>query len=347
MRALVYNGPWQLEVADRPAPALTSPTDCLVRVVACGICGTDLGIIRGGYPASCPPVILGHEAAGEVVETGAGVSQLRAGDRVAINPTYYCGSCRLCRTGRTNHCVRKDSTEAGVSSDGALAEYYVTDERFLHRLAPRVSFDEAALAEPLSCVLTGVNKLAVRPAATGLVLGLGPIGLMYALVLAAHGMRGIAVEPAPKRRHLAREILSREGWTVCGSTREACEVAGDAGIDIVVDASGTFDDSSLRLVASGGQVLLVALHAHRESIDLGSLADRSISLIGSIDSLSTFDDACDLLASGRLPTKTLISEVVSLADVPSALGALGCDVAAQRYAPRATTLKMVVRIGAG
>lgn len=347
MRALVYSGPWQLEVADRPIPKLVQPTDCLVRVVACGICGTDVGIVRGDYPACRPPVVLGHEATGEVVEIGPRVRHIRVGDRVVINPTYFCGSCRLCRTGRTNHCGFKDGTEAGVSSDGALAEYYRTEERFLHLLPPQLGYDEAALIEPLGCVLTGVNKLAVRPAATGLVLGMGPIGLLYALVLATRGMRGIAVEPAAKRRDLAREVLAGTGWAVRGSSREAYEDAAGSGIDLVVDASGYFDDSYLPLVAPGGQVLLVALRPHRETLDLGALADRSISLIGSIDSLSTFDDARDLLASGRIPARRLVSHVVSLADAPTALGLLGCDVATNRYSPQAAALKVIVRVGAG
>jgi threonine dehydrogenase-like Zn-dependent dehydrogenase len=347
MQALVYRAPWQVEVVDRPVPKLTRPTDCLVKVAACGICGTDVGIVRGQYPAVRPPVVLGHEAAGEVVEIGPAVRDLSVGDRVAINPTYFCGSCRMCRTGRTNHCLAKDGTEAGVSSDGALAEYYRTEERFLHPLPPQLSYEAGALIEPLSCVLTGVNKLAVRPGMNGVVLGLGPIGLMYALSLAARGLPGVAIEPAADRRALAEEVLAERGWTVRDTVAAVVEEYGGVGVDVLVDASGFVDEPTLRLMAPGGQVLLVALRPHQESIDLGLLADRSISLIGTIDSLGTFDDARDLLSTDRIPAKSLISRVVSLAEVPDSLALLGCDMRGRTYQPSAAALKVIVRICAG
>ncbi|GII90133.1 zinc-dependent alcohol dehydrogenase [Sinosporangium siamense] len=345
MRALIYRAPWHIEIADRPVPAPTRPTECLVRVETCGICGTDIGIITGDYGASRPPVVLGHEAAGEVVQTGAAVRTIRVGDRVAINPTFFCGSCRLCRTGRTNHCALKEGTEAGVSSDGALAEYFRTHERFLHRLPPHVSYEEAALTEPLSCVLTGAGRLTLRPSAVALVLGLGPIGVLYALVLALRGVRGIAIEPAAARRMRAEPLLRAEGWTVRENVHEVRRELNGVGIDVLVDAGGCFDNSFMPLLAPGAQVLLVALRTHRQTIDLGSLADRSISLVGSIDTLGTFDDALSLLASARIPAKDLISHLVPLPDLPGALQLLGCDIRDRSYMPRAAALKVVAKPG--
>ena len=345
MRALVYSGPWQLDVLDRPVPTLSSPTDCLVRVMACGICGTDVGIVRDVYDASRPPVVLGHEATGVVVQTGAAVRSFHAGDRVVINPTFFCGTCRFCRTGRTNHCALKEGTEAGVSSDGTLAEYYVTSERFLHSLPPELSYEEGALTEPLGCVLTGVNQLIVRPAATCMVLGLGPVGLLYALALGMRGVRGTAIEPAADRGALAEKVLAPHGWVIRASVADAtAEGGGD--FDILVDTSGHFDASLLPFMAAGSQVLLVALRTRRAEIDLGLLADRSISLIGSIDSLGTFDDARSLLASGQIPAASLISHVVPLEDVPAALSLLGCDLRRKAYSPNAAALKVIVRVSA-
>jgi len=344
MRALVLDGPWDVRVVDRPVPELKEPTDCLVRVVACGICGTDLGIIRGSYTACRPPVVLGHEATGVVVRTGPAVAGLREGDRVAINPTYFCGVCRFCRSGRPNHCARKDGTEAGVSSDGTLAEYYVTGERFLHRLPPELGYVEGALTEPLSCVLTGVRQVVAHPATTCLVLGLGPVGLLYALALGTRGVRGVAVEPAADRRALAEKVLSPRGWGVTATLEDAIAAGGGEELDLLVDTSGTFDGSLLPHVAAGGQVLLVALRPHREQLDLGDLADRSISLIGSIDSLGTFDDAWHLLAGGVVPAQSVVTHVVPLESVPSALRLLGCDLAAKTYTPDAAALKVVVQV---
>jgi threonine dehydrogenase-like Zn-dependent dehydrogenase len=343
MRALVFDGPWDVRVVDCPVPELREPTDCLVRVVACGICGTDLGIVRGSYGACRPPVVLGHEATGVVVRTGPGVAGLREGDRVAINPTYFCGVCRFCRSGRPNHCARKDGTEAGVSSNGTLAEYYVTGERFLHRIPPELGYVEGALTEPLSCVLTGVRQIVAHPATTCLVLGLGPVGLLYALALGIRGVRGVAVEPAAHRRALAEKLLFPR-WSVTATLEDAVAADGGGQIDLLVDTSGTFDGSLLPHIAAGGQVLLVALRPHREQLDLGDLADRSISLIGSIDSLGTFDDALHLLADGVVPAQSLVTHVVPLESVPSALRLLGCDLATKTYTPDAAALKVVVQV---
>jgi threonine dehydrogenase-like Zn-dependent dehydrogenase len=344
MRSLVFDGPWTIEVVDKPIPELEKPTDCLVRVVACGICGTDLGIVRGDYAASRPPVVLGHEATGEVVCIGPAVRSIREGDRVAINPTFFCGVCRFCRSGRPNHCARKDGTEAGVSSDGMLAEYYVTEERFLHRLPPELGYVEGALTEPLSCVLTGINQVSTRASTTSVVLGLGPVGLLYALALATRGVRGVGIESAAGRRFLAEKVLGPRGWSVAATVEEAVEAYGGTGIDLLVDTCGSFDAALLPLVAAGGQVLLVALRSHREQIDLGYLADRSISLVGSIDSLGTFDDAWQFLACGAVPAQDLITDVVPLESVPPALRLLGCDLVDKTYTPDATALKVVVQV---
>jgi threonine dehydrogenase-like Zn-dependent dehydrogenase len=157
-------------------------------------------------------------------------------------------------------------------------------------------------------------------------------------------VRGVAVEPAADRRALAEKILSSRGWSVTATVEEAVAAGGGEQLDLLVDTSGTFDGSLLPHVAAGGQVLLVALRPHQEQIDLGALADRSISLIGSIDSLGTFDDAWHLLAGGVVPAQSVVTHVVPLESVPSALRLLGCDLAAKTYTPDAAALKVVVQV---
>ncbi len=141
MKAIVYNSEWDIKLR-RPVPTITKSNQVLVKIKATGICGTDLGIISGKYQASTS-VILGHESAGEVFQVGEEVSNLKIGDRVIIDPTYYCGNCNMCRTGRQNHCEYKGVTETGVSSDGTFTDFYVTEERFLYKLADHVTYEEA------------------------------------------------------------------------------------------------------------------------------------------------------------------------------------------------------------
>lgn len=129
MLALVYKSAWDVALEERPVPEIKKDNDVLVRIRATGVCGTDLGIISGKYHA-VPSTILGHESAGDVIAVGSAVSSLQPGDRVVIDPTYYCGQCEMCRTGRQNHCTHKAVTETGVSADGTFTDYYVTEDRF-------------------------------------------------------------------------------------------------------------------------------------------------------------------------------------------------------------------------
>jgi threonine dehydrogenase-like Zn-dependent dehydrogenase len=341
MRALVYEGPWTVSLRQHPGPRAPAGGEVVVRVRATGICGTDLGIISGGYPAS-RPVVLGHESAGEVVAVGPGVGSLRVGSRVAIDPTFYCGFCRMCRTGRQNHCEQKAHTETGVSRDGTFAPLYLTEERFLYELDDHVGFEEATLTEPLSCVLTGVQQLSLRPALRTLVLGGGPIGLLYACVLALHGISGGLVELSEPRRALGAGVL--EGWWLAPSLDEAAARGGDegGGFDLIVDTTGQLAEPALGLLARGGQLLLVGLRHGRASFDPGVIADRSLRIVGSIDSLGTFADACRLIANGSIPARRLVTHAFPLERFGEALQLLGCDVARRCLEPSARALKAVI-----
>ncbi|MGY0036063.1 alcohol dehydrogenase catalytic domain-containing protein [Pedobacter sp. NJ-S-72] len=122
MKAIVYNGAWDIQIKDKAEPSITAADEVIVEIKATGICGTDLSIISGEYQAS-PRVIIGHESAGIIVAKGDGVENCTVGQRVIIDPTYYCGYCENCRKGLRNHCLLKSSTEAGVSIDGTFTKY--------------------------------------------------------------------------------------------------------------------------------------------------------------------------------------------------------------------------------
>lgn len=319
MLALVRDRASGWAAAQRPVPNVSSANEVLVRIRAVGICGTDLGIYQGDYYAA-PGIVLGHEAAGEVVAIGAEVRRLAPGVRVAIDPTYFCGECRMCQTGRPNHCVRKVGTETGVTRDGCFTAYYTTEERFLYPLDDHVSFSAATLTEPLSCVLTGVNRLRLIAGLRAIVLGGGPIGALYAAALSFRGFEGTIVEPAPCRRAVLN-TLALPGWSV---TPEFSDLIGDD-LDIVVDTTAQLAEQTIERLACGGQLLLVGLKPGRAVIDPGRLADRSIGLIGSIDGIDTFSDALSLIATNRIPVDRLVTHSLPLTDWQSALSLLGVD----------------------
>ncbi|EPJ34553.1 putative D-xylulose reductase A [Streptomyces afghaniensis 772] len=208
MRALKYHGAWNVALEEVPDLRATGPDDVVVDIRFCGICGTDLGIVSGSYPIAVPGVTLGHEATGVVAECGPAVTNVKVGDRVVINPTPYCGQCRMCRTQRINHCVNKMGTESGVSYDGAFADRFLTTSRFVHVLPDHVSLQAAALTEPLSCVLSGVRK--IQPpsmAAYTYVFGAGPLGLLYAWALSLKGLAPAVIETSPERLSFAQDRL--------------------------------------------------------------------------------------------------------------------------------------------
>ncbi len=343
MKALVYKGPWQIALENRAIPNLHSKTDVLVRIRATGVCGTDLGIITGEYNAKVP-IVLGHESAGDVMEVGTEVSHLKPGDRVVIDPTYFCGFCSMCRTGRSNHCEHKANTETGVSRDGTFAPYYVTEERFLFKLPEHTSFEAASLTEPLSCVLTGINQLRVRQDLRTLVLGAGPIGVLYSFGLALQGIVGGIVEVSEARRKQCEEVVNSH-WKLFGSLADAQKALSpvEGKFDLIVDTTGVLAEKSLSLLARGGQLLLVGLRDGKATFNPREITDKSLSVIGSIDSLGTFSTAKHLIDSGLVPAEKLVTHKLSLDKFDDALMLLGCDVNARHRGNPAAALKVVIQ----
>lgn len=343
MNALIFNAPWELEMGEAEEMTPVSPDDVVVDMRAIGICGTDLGIVSGQYPPVRPPVVLGHEAAGIVHAVGEDVTDLVVGERVVIDPTFSCGYCRMCTTGRSNHCLHKDGTECGVSADGMFRRQHRTKRRFLHRFPDSVAFEAAALTEPLSCAMTGVQQLNLRTDYTAAVVGGGPMGLLYAHVLAVHGVRGHLVETSPARRELAEQALP-PGWHGAENLAQAsASSAVSAGLDVVVETSGAAVGDALDHLERGGQILSVGLGGGSLTLDPSIFADHSKRLVGSIDSLDgSFAAALDLVVNDRVPTDVLASHRFALEDYASAFELLGVDLNARRRLPPGPALKVVL-----
>jgi L-iditol 2-dehydrogenase len=330
MKALKYRAAWEVELRDVPDLHAVGDDDVVVDVKYCGICGTDLGIVSGTYPVAAGGVTLGHESSGIVAETGPGVTTVAVGDRVVINPTPFCGRCRMCQTQRINHCVNKHGTESGVSYDGALAGRYRTTSAFVHPVPGHLSLAAAALTEPLSCVVAGARK--IRPpslAAFTYVFGAGPLGLLYTWVLSLKGLTPVLVERSPARLQFARERLPDGSGAYASLAEARRHQFGDpaAPLDVVVDTTSVLLEELVPQLACGGTLMSIGLKRHLASIDTMLLADRSLSVIGSIDSLpGSFLEAFNLIASGRIPAERLVSHRVPLADYRTGFAAVGCDI---------------------
>jgi len=340
MRAIVYHNPWDIRIEDREEPTISSPDEVIVAIRATGICGTDLSIVSGEYTAR-PRVIIGHESAGVIVETGAGAGKWKAGDRVIIDPTYFCGECSHCRKGLRNHCLEKATTEAGVSIDGTFTKYFKTTSRFIYPLNEEIPFEQGAMAEPLSCVLTAVKKLAVTPFMRTAILGGGPIGLLFYTALAQHGIKnGIIYEASENRIKLIEEhnVLA-DNWTL-----EPEFIPQKNQFDLIIDTTGSLLEKSMQAIADGGKISMMGLRNNQQTINPREIADRSISIIGSIDSQDTFKHAVDLINSGSLGLEKIITNQYSLNDFGIALKHLGCNLETQRRSNDISSLKSIIQL---
>ena len=200
------------KLATEPDPT-PGPGDVVVRVRACGICGTDIHIIDGEFPPTVYPIIPGHEFGGDVVEVGAEVVGVSVGDRVSINPTLNCGSCFFCQRGQGNLCERWNAVGVG-RHPGGFAEFVAVPARTAYPLPAGMVFDSAALIEPVSCVVRGFHRLQPKVGETYLVYGVGPMGLLNAQLARFNGASLVAiVDINESRLERARETF---GFPVVG-----------------------------------------------------------------------------------------------------------------------------------
>ncbi|MCY3775911.1 MAG: galactitol-1-phosphate 5-dehydrogenase, partial [Candidatus Aminicenantes bacterium] len=296
MKALVLNQYKKLDLLDVPSPG-AAPDEVLVRVRSCGICGSDVHGYDGSSGRRIPPVIMGHEASGVVAEVGAAVRAFDPGDRVTFDSMICCRSCIFCRAGRPNLC--EDRRVLGVSCGdyrrhGAFAEYVTVPEHVVFRVPDGVSFDEAAMVEPVSVAVHAVARANPALGDKALVVGAGMIGLLTIQALRSAGCgRIFAVDLAADRLRLAKElgadetIQSGAGTDVPAVMRE---MTGGLGADVVMEAVGIAETvaMSIESVRKGGTVVLIGNIAPTVGFGLQSVVTREIDVLGSCASSNDY-----------------------------------------------------------
>jgi L-iditol 2-dehydrogenase len=349
VKALKYRDTWDIDVVETEDLHPVTADEVIVAVKYCGICGTDVGIVSGDYPAAVKGVTLGHEASGTVTAIGAEVKNITVGERVAINPTFYCGECRMCRTGRINHCEKKSGTESGVSYDGAFAGWYRTKAGYVHAIPDGVSLQAATLTEPLSCTLSGVRKLQSVPVnAYAYIFGAGPMGILYAWALSLQDIVPAVIETAPARREFVQDCLP-EGVKVYDSLAAARSKQFNdvkAPLDLVVDTTAGLLEELYPQLACGGTYMSIGLKRKSARINTMELADKSLSLCGSIDSLhGAFEEAFHLIVTNAVPAAKIISHVFPLDQFKLGFATIGCDIDAQALVPvKAKSAKVLLEM---
>lgn len=337
MRAARLLEPGRMAVVEVPKP-VCGPGDLLVRVEACGICGSDRHMFRGEYPTVWP-VTLGHEFAGIIEDVGPEVTGFAAGERVTGDPNIACGQCGFCREGRPNLCVSLSAI--GVQRDGGFAEYVLVPAGQAAKLPAGLNPIHGAFTEPVSCCLHAVDVARIRKGGSVLVIGGGVIGLLLVQLakLAGASMIMLLTRQAP-RRQLALEL---------GATHAIDPRAGAAALeatltewaDVVIECAGvpeTFEQS-LRLVRRGGTVVVFGVVAQgvASSVLPFDILTRELRIESAWLNPLTYPRAAELIASGGLALDPLVTRSVSLDEVPNVIG----------RAPEFGEIKLVMQLSQG
>ncbi len=324
MNALLLTEYLRLELTAMPEPS-PGPEDVLVRVRACGICGSDVRGFDGSTGRRIPPLVMGHEAAGEVVRTGAAVTDLRVGERVTFDSTISCRRCAYCAAGEANLCDAREVL--GVSPGpyrrhGAFAELVVVPRRIIYRLPEAIGFEQAAMIEAVAVAVHAVGLIPVRLGETAVVVGSGMIGLLAIQAVRLAGCsRVVAIDIDEDRLRLARQLGATDALNAGAVDAAAAvrELTGGRGADVVLEclgAPGTVRNA-ISCVRKGGTVALVGNVAPAVEVPLQDVVTRQIRLQGSCASNGEYPAVIELLASGAIRVDPLISAVAPLAEGPA------------------------------
>ena len=307
----------------KPTPGLD---ELLVRVEACGVCGTDRHLFKGEFPCT-PPVTLGHEFSGIVEELGAGVTGFDIGDRITGDPNIACGRCSHCVNGRINLC--RNLAAIGIHRDGGFADYVIVPQKQAFLLPADLDPMHGAFCEPLACCLHGIDLAEIKSGASVVVLGGGVIGLLTVqLARLAGATTVILVTRQASRRSLAEDL---------GATASVDPAAGDVitqiagetglvpgGVDVVMECAGVGETviQATKLVRPGGTAVILGVMPQGETVEIEpfDLLFREVKLVTSFLNPFTHRRAADLIASGTIEVDKLISRKISLDEAPDVVG---------------------------
>lgn len=313
MKAAVFFGKHDLRVTEIP---LDRPegNEVIVRMKACGVCGTDLHIFAGAPGAApvVPPRVLGHEFSGVVARVGKDVKRFKEGDRICVDPNDMCGKCYFCRNGQANFC--EDYTGYGTTVNGGFAEYIKVRDTVVYSIPDSMSFETAAMVEPLSCCLNGIELLNVHPGETALIIGAGPIGLLILQLVRNAGAANIIVsEPVPERRALANQL----GATLSVDPSELEQaVARVKNVSRVVECVGKIStmEEAIRHAGNGASIVLFGLTDPDAELTIKpfTVFQKQLQITASFINPYTFNRSIDLLADQRVVVEPIITDRIPL-----------------------------------
>ncbi|WP_032092523.1 zinc-binding alcohol dehydrogenase family protein [Necropsobacter rosorum] len=316
-KAIYLDEPGKFGVKFVPYP-VKGDKDVLVKIESVGICGSDIGAYRGINPLVTYPRILGHEAIGIVLETGIGMpDNIKVGDRVIIDPYIYCGKCYPCSIGRTNCC--ETLKVIGVHVDGAMQEVIKHPAHLIVKV-PDMPIEELALAEPLTISLHAIHRTQVKAGEHVVIIGAGAIGLMAALAVQVYGAVPILIDVLDKRLEYARSLGIRH--TINPQQGNDIEIIKNITngrmAEVVIEASGAniSIQNSLKYASFAGRIGLTGWPKTETALATNLITFKELNIYGSRTSKGEFEEALELLSSGRIKPSNIISKVIKFDEIP-------------------------------
>ncbi len=322
VKALLLSKYRSLEIAEVTTPA-AGAGEVLIRVGACGICGSDVHGYDGSSGRRIPPIVMGHEAAGRIAAVGTGVTGLAEGDRVTFDSTIYCGACGYCKRGEVNLCDHRQVLGVSCgdySRAGAFAEFVAVPARVVYKLPESISFAEAAMLEAVAVAIHAVSLAKITAESTALVVGAGTIGVLILQALRAAGCKRVFISDVDATRlKLAKELGATD---VLHPDKDVVahilQRTGGVGVDVAMEAVGRNEtvNAAIASVRKGGTVVLVGNISPETTLPLQKVVTRQIRLQGSCASAGEYPQAIELMARGAIRVKPLITAIAPMAEGP-------------------------------
>jgi len=320
MKAVALFGVGDIRTIEKEVPTI-GDRDVLIRVGACGICGTDIHFFKGEWEVKTP-LVLGHEFSGTIAKVGAKATNVKAGDRVVAEPNIVCGKCKYCRMSERNFfCENLRAT--GVTIDGAFAEYVTVPEQNVYTISGKLSLEEAALVEPLACIVRGLDNLRIPIGSSVAIVGAGPIGLLMTQLVKHYGASKIfAIDPVEERLKLAKDLGA--DIIIDPDSQNPKDIIGEntegLGTDISIECVGSSSaiETALTVLRKAGKLLIFGVAPEHDMwhVKPFALYNKEVSIFTSYRSPYTFQRAVELASSESLRLKPIISHVYDLGQAP-------------------------------
>lgn len=321
MKAVKLEKPWEVACVDVEMPQ-PKEGEALIKIIAAGICGSDIGAFRGTNGLVSYPRIIGHELAGEVISIPENNKNgIKVGDRVVVDPYIYCGHCYPCSVGRTNCCT--DLKVLGVHVDGGMREYYCHPADLLVKIPDDMTYVQAAMAEPLTISLHGIHRGGLKAGEYCVVIGAGPIGLVAGMVAQAYGAHAILLDLVDERLDFAKSLGIE--YVINSGKEDAAariaEITDGTMAQQVMECSGAniAIRSTLEYVSNAGRITFTGWPKKETSIPTDLITKKEIDIRGARTSAREFEEALELIRTKKVDMNKILTKTITVDEAPETI----------------------------